>query len=295
MLPSFAGARHERLELLDLYRGICVLLVMAFHYTTRLPAGTLPGADGGGAVPFGYVGVYAFFAISGFCISLTIERAATLGHFFAKRIARIYPAFVICSLATKFVVDHWGTDAQHRSWAEWAGNMVFLMDLGVRPIDGVYWTLVVEMKYYLLYALVHFGLGARLALFGLIGLTASALVLSHLGRDGGMPWIRRVADIVLLAPHLPWFLLGAAYYERYRGRAGVAPILVAAVLAAWVALWLGIARQAELLVVAAIIAGFEALLRHREITLPPTAKEGLHNPPGNCGCAVAGELRRCRS
>ena len=77
-----------------MFRGIAIPLVVLFHFTARLPAEALNISAGAPwPVFFGWVGVYFFFIISGYCIFMTLERSATVGVFLARRISRIYPAF----------------------------------------------------------------------------------------------------------------------------------------------------------------------------------------------------------
>src|SRR5687767_1240592 len=85
-MPSsglIAGRKHA----LDGLRTIAVAGVFLFHTTTA-------------AVPGGSIGVDVFFTLSGFVITLLImkEYLATgglrLGIFYAKRLARLWPALL---------------------------------------------------------------------------------------------------------------------------------------------------------------------------------------------------------
>src|SRR6218665_4144752 len=86
---------NGRVETIDVFRGIAIVLVVLFYFTARLPAHALNITEGAPwPVFFGWVGVYFFFIISGYCIFMTLERSATVGVFLARRFSRIYPAFV---------------------------------------------------------------------------------------------------------------------------------------------------------------------------------------------------------
>ena len=64
----------ERDVTLDIFRAVAILLVILYHYTARLPV-TAFGAAEPLALPivFGWVGVYFFFILSGYCCSRWIN------------------------------------------------------------------------------------------------------------------------------------------------------------------------------------------------------------------------------
>src|ERR1700712_683651 len=88
-----------RVETIDVFRGVAILMVVLYHFTARLPATAL-NVTGMPAPPvfFGWAGVYFFFAISGYCIYLTLERPATISLFLARRFSRLYPAFLAAAV-----------------------------------------------------------------------------------------------------------------------------------------------------------------------------------------------------
>jgi len=48
----------------------------------------------------GTYGVALFFMISGYCIAISASHSRSAWHFYAKRLGRLLPALVVCSLAT---------------------------------------------------------------------------------------------------------------------------------------------------------------------------------------------------
>jgi len=82
------GKRH--LASLDSLRGIGVILIFADHFIGRVPY-----------ILFGWVGLWIFFALSGFLITDSLLKMKTLsvgeyfGRFYLKRAFRILPAFVV--------------------------------------------------------------------------------------------------------------------------------------------------------------------------------------------------------
>lgn len=137
-----------RLHSIDAFRGIAVLAVVAFHYLVKWQDAIGVNwlwarvAEGGG------YGVHVFFVISGLVIGLSADRAGNAWEFLVRRFARIYPAFLAAAVLT-FSLTSWGLPEFRRSWCDLLGNVL----IDPRPfghdfIDGVYWSLVVEVKFY---------------------------------------------------------------------------------------------------------------------------------------------------
>src|SRR6266404_5958740 len=94
---------------------------------------------------FGYVGVFLFFVISGFCIHLQWAKARAAGRtneikfgaFWKRRIRRLYPAYLI-ALALYLLMLH------------------NLDPKTAYSINSVFWTLAIEEQLYLAYFLLLF-------------------------------------------------------------------------------------------------------------------------------------------
>ena len=207
-----AGKRN--LEMIDLLRLLSALGVLVYHYGSafgRLPDPhtawpRMPLPESWMAWSWcGWIGVELFFVISG-CVIAGSARSARPGAFAAKRAARLFPAAWICaSLSLAMLL---AAGAQGPLLAEWLGSMA-LSPVGPW-IDGVYWTLGVEIAFY---ALVT----ALLAWRRVEGLEPLGLVLAGLSlaywliiATGSLPaaWVQpRVADLLLLT-HGGFFALG---------------------------------------------------------------------------------------
>lgn len=173
-----------RLQALDLLRFIAALAVVLYHYTAQ-PNPTFPQLAQ--FTQFGYLGVPLFFMISGFVIAASAERRSPL-VFLISRGARLYPAYWIGVLFTTAVMFVLG--ASPPSITDVLVNLTMLNDyMGVKNIDGVYWTLQVELKFYgCIFLLMLCGLFTRYSLWLPVWL---AVTLSYLlvGQPSRMGWV----------------------------------------------------------------------------------------------------------
>jgi peptidoglycan/LPS O-acetylase OafA/YrhL len=143
---------------LDLLRFIAAMVVLFFHYTFR-------GYTADGLSPtsfplaasffrYGYLGVDLFFMISGFVILMS-ARSATLKSFIASRIGRLYPAYWVAVTLSSLAVVFIGVHPFTVTLRQYLTNLTMLNEyIGVESVDGVYWSLAVELKFYLLICMI---------------------------------------------------------------------------------------------------------------------------------------------
>ena len=225
------GGRAERLGELDLLRFLAALAVVAFHYmaASRSLWGAPPTRIFPSVAPLtalGILGVELFFVISGFVILMSVE-GRTAGSFAVSRFTRLFPAYwfsfvAIFLLYTLTPLEHFRPDL---SPAEYLVNMTMLQrGLGVGDASGVYWSLWVELRFYVLIGLLALaGITLRrvLIFMGLwLVLAAYAGALDH-----------PVLDVALLPDHAPYFVGGMAFYVIYRYGSSLIPW--ALVLGSW--------------------------------------------------------------
>ncbi len=220
---------YSRVAVLDGMRAVAILLVMGFHYGVRW---TPPHSDTdlypyhgffahlpvlGPVLNYGWAGVELFFVISGFVICMTLERCATVWDFARRRLARLWPAMLVC-IAITMVVAQFGP-AQWKvgvlsviSSALFIDPSLFGDGLGVNNlgwVDGVYWTLWIEVRFYILAAIL-FTLFRKRFLPALTALTvvsfiAGVRVLQYPHRD--------LAWTLLLPTFLPYFTFGVGLFR----------------------------------------------------------------------------------
>lgn len=148
----------RRLKELDLLRFLAAIAVVFFHYAFRGYAkgdmSTMPYPLLAEPAKYGYLGVELFFMISGFVILMTAS-SNNLKVFFISRVVRICPAFWVCCTITFLVILVIGQPRYTADLYQYIANMTLLSDvMGVTPIDGVYWSLFAEIKFYLMISIV---------------------------------------------------------------------------------------------------------------------------------------------
>ena len=129
---------------------------------------------------FGYIGVFLFFVISGFCIHLQWARATAagtepdirFGSFWKRRIRRLYPPYVLALLLFLLLTAYTvGLNITHFFVYDIGMHLLMLHNLDPHTcytINGVFWTLAIEEQLYLAYFLllflrVRFGWGVTIA------------------------------------------------------------------------------------------------------------------------------------
>src|SRR6185437_6216541 len=133
---------------------------------------------------FGYIGVFLFFVISGFCIHLQwargkaagVEPDIRFGAFWKRRIRRLYPPYLITLLFFLIIMGLTvGLDLTHFFIYDVVMHLLMLHNLDWQTcysINGVFWTLAIEEQLYLAYFLLLFlrkrwGWGITLAICAL--------------------------------------------------------------------------------------------------------------------------------
>lgn len=205
---------RPRLDGLDALRGIAALAVVLFHFTTRFDQLFGHSAPPWLSFPLGHYGVNLFFIISGFVIFMTIERSKAPMDFVVSRFSRLYPAYWV-AIALTFTITHWLGLPGHLADLKTAllnGLMFHGMLFRVPHVDGVYWTLEVELLFYLgmLVLMVTSQLKhVHRVLFFLLGVRLTYYVAQHV-LDVSLPW---VIYRFLIIGQIAWFTLGMAIYR----------------------------------------------------------------------------------
>ena len=183
--PSVMETGKRHLASLDSLRGVGVILIFANHFI-------YPEYY----ILFGWIGLWIFFALSGFLITDSLLKMKVLpigeyiGRFYVKRAFRILPAFVVffsISVALYFIFPRRGFAVDWHFERYWIYLVTFTFNY-YPPTGSVWfshlWSLSLEEQFYVIWPWLVFFLP--------------------------MPWLKRVAPCwILVAPALrvvlPWF------------------------------------------------------------------------------------------
>ena len=225
-----------RLAQIDGLRAIAALSVLLFHYTTRYNELFLHVEPIPLQFPYGYLGVNLFFGISGFVILMTLDRAAGPLNFLVARLARLFPTYWAAVALTWAIVTAMELPGYVVTQKEAILNLSMIHSFfGVKDVDGVYWTLQVELLYYAWMLAASVAGALRRPYLAIGAWTAISLLreLYRLAMGSDLPW---AVTSFLLIDWIPWFAIGMSAYLRYRGGASRAYLLVTTVACATVLL-----------------------------------------------------------
>lgn len=200
--------RKERVNEIDLLRFIAAMMVVFYHYCFRGnaagPMSIMPYPLLAPVSKYGYLGVELFFMISGFVILGTAAQGKIL-PFLISRFVRLYPAFWICCTITFLVSLALGGTRYPVTLGQYLVNMTMLSEfLHVPSIDGAYWSLFVEMRFY---AMVTIALG-----FGLIH-RAQLLLQAWLLAAVAFQYVQSdTVRYLLILDYAPLFIAGATFF-----------------------------------------------------------------------------------
>ncbi len=180
------GSKPIRILELDALRGIAALAVVLYHYTVRF--GELYGYQ---TTPLlqvsrGGDGVYLFFVISGFVILMTLNKTRRPLDFVVSRASRIYFTFWAAVITTFTVVSVFGLPGREYGVGVFLLNLTMLQTfmVGASSIDGVYWTLYIEIIFYLImFAIYALKQLHRIEWIGLLWLVLSLAVMLSPGQE----------------------------------------------------------------------------------------------------------------
>ncbi|MEX8495929.1 acyltransferase family protein [Sphaerotilus sp.] len=149
---------QERSHEIDLLRGVACASVVLFHFLYRgQQADWIADRVGpllSEVARYGYLGVDLFFIISGYVV-FSSAQGASVRAFVASRVARLYPAYWVAAGMTAGLAWLLASPLFSVSLRDFLINLTMLMHLlplrmGVELVDGAYWSLAVELQFYLL-------------------------------------------------------------------------------------------------------------------------------------------------
>ena len=214
-----------RIEYLDGHRGLAILLVVFFHAYAGWPA-LFPYGDKYVDIlifKYGWLGVQLFFLISGFVILMTLERCLSVKEFLYRRWLRLFPAMFICSVIIFATSSYFfERPAGIPTWTSLLPGLTFIEPgwwsrvLGFRivGIEGAFWSLYVEFKFYVFSAIVYYWKGRDALIRGLLLVFIVSVLLRLVDRYfgmGGLGFLELITS-ALSFRYFGWFASGAAFY-----------------------------------------------------------------------------------
>jgi peptidoglycan/LPS O-acetylase OafA/YrhL len=206
-----AMPRSKRLLELDALRGIAAILVVIFHCTMFRKE-----SDYG--FKLGVTGVDLFFMISGFVILLTLSKIDNWKSFAVNRFSRLFPTYWTCVTFTTLLIffyNHYLGIPSFSLIHQYLANMtMFQQYFQVQDIDGPYWTMLIEMLFYLF--MIFIFISNNLENIEVIGgiLLAPILFYSTSYFEKHFPLTNYRLDHWLpLINHFPLFLAGMVFYK----------------------------------------------------------------------------------
>jgi peptidoglycan/LPS O-acetylase OafA/YrhL len=224
-------AAPDRLRGLDGLRFIAAAGVVAYHYTGKaigywgsvIPAVKFPTLNA--ITRYGFIGVEFFFMISGFVILMTAY-GRRIEDFVSSRFSRLFPAYWAAVLITLGLQVFWHGGRQFDPIDAMVNLTMMQEGFNVENVQGAFWTLWIELKFYLL-----------MGIFVLVGITrrrviAFAVIWPVLGHLAAVT-DEKLLNSLLFPDYAPYFGLGMLLYLIYRDRGDIAAWLGVGLNLAW--------------------------------------------------------------
>ncbi len=197
-----------RLFELDAIRGLAAIGVVLYHYFYRY--NEIYGHSDLSVQwsYFGQYGVHLFFIVSGFVIFWTLHRVERPADFIVSRFSRLYPAYWIAVLFTFLIVYFFGLPGRQVSFESALLNLLMFHGyFRVSHVDGVYWTLTVELTFYFWIFIIYlFGLLEKVEYFFI------PVILIAILQFAGFLDVGVIKEILILK-YAPLFLAGICFYR----------------------------------------------------------------------------------
>jgi peptidoglycan/LPS O-acetylase OafA/YrhL len=212
--PADTSSKHsklQRFESLDALRGIAAIMVVLFHFSLDR------------TLPYGFnnlklfdTGVDLFFIISGFVIFMSIGRVKSGRAFMIKRAGRLYPTYWMAVTLTFLLIilipsANYYSEIKPGISGYLANMTMFQYYLDIPDIDGPYWTLIIEMLFYI-WILILFK-AQCLKYAAVFGLSLSIFVATGSIFYTDNPFFINLLQTLPLLKYIPLFTAGILFYE----------------------------------------------------------------------------------
>ena len=211
----------RRITSLDVLRGIAISMVLLAHLPFDSPSDWFGYVVLHRLILSGWIGVDLFFVLSGFLLSLPFATASLSGkpppanaRYFKRRLLRVFPAYY-AQLIIILLAGAWFVSWKPLGGTSLLAHLLMFFNFGtapVRPLVGLWWTLPVELSFYLILPLIaSFMQPRRWLLFVSGGFVLSILYRIWVSSAfGTIPGEIVFLNASQLPGSLPEFLLGAS-------------------------------------------------------------------------------------
>jgi peptidoglycan/LPS O-acetylase OafA/YrhL len=198
----------ERYPELDALRGLAALMVVFFHFTFKR-------VEPDFGFRFGATGVELFFIISGFVIFMSLTKITKSSDFIINRVSRLYPTYwVSVTFTFLLIVVYAMFGGEEFNIVRYLSNMtMFQFYMNIKNLDGSYWTMIIEMLFYIgILLLFHFKI---LRYLNIIGLTLTVAVAVTTFFWGEEMMVKKIIANIPLLQFIALFLAGSVFYKIY--------------------------------------------------------------------------------
>lgn len=239
---------NHRIGILDGFRALAICAVILFHffclYTIPSSAVNLyPYGNQYDYFHYGYLGVEFFFIISGFVIYFTLEATSSLRQFWVKRLIRLWPSIFIASVLIFIFFSIFQPTAEGGKIQNFIPSLTFFTPTLINPLltkmgvvmsvnylDGSFWSLWVEIQFYLFASLIYFSFKKKFLFYFLaitLLLVAGNLIIQNAnGKNylnlpnsvGVFYFYEKLCKGFSLLMYLPFFAIGMIFYHIFKNK-----------------------------------------------------------------------------
>jgi peptidoglycan/LPS O-acetylase OafA/YrhL len=215
MSESKSAEGSTRLLQLDSLRGLAAIAVLLYHYFYRLGELQPDRVAKAWYLQHGHFGVELFFILSGLVITMTTDRNSAPLTFARARFFRLYPVFWAAILFTAATVYLLGFEMRQVGATAILANFTMIPRLlGFQYVDGVYWTLQVELFFYFIIgALLLLRLKSRT-----LEILTLLVLLSIAVRFFPDSIIKKLLNNIFILKYISLFTIGCLIYQtKFKG------------------------------------------------------------------------------
>lgn len=216
-------------------------MVLLYHYYSRYSVKGYIEYENidKGIFQYGYLGVQFFFIISGFVITLTLDKSTGFIDFMKRRWIRLWPAMALCSFVTFLIMtifDDKGLFVKSQKISNLIFSNSFLSPALINEftgwdfayIDGAYWSLWVEISFYIIVAMLFFinriSLNRNFGILSVFFIVCHYVFISATGKNFLAPiigdeiyqFMRKLIGIFNISEYILWFFLGMQLLQLYK-------------------------------------------------------------------------------